>query len=147
MQLGPVRARSTYYVERMQDTLAACAWWGDVAIRARLLRPHLRRAAGPPHLALLAWYFPPSVTGGTYRPTSLSRRCAEFGWRVSVIAGPGHRRPERGRHLPAAELARGCQDPPGEPSGHRSEPAMRAGHRRGLREHAGDCVPRPPGLS
>ena len=88
MQLGPVRAQFIYYVERMQDTLAACAWWGDVAIRARLLRPHLRRAAGPPHLALLAWYFPPSVTGGTYRPTSLSRRCADFGWRVSVIAGP-----------------------------------------------------------
>ena len=35
MQLGPLRARSTYFVRRMRDTLAACAWWGNVAIRAR----------------------------------------------------------------------------------------------------------------
>jgi glycosyltransferase involved in cell wall biosynthesis len=37
---------------------------------------------------LLAWYFPPTIFGGTYRPLSVARYAAEAGLRVSVIAGP-----------------------------------------------------------
>lgn len=40
------------------------------------------------HLLLLAWLFPPTVSGGVYRPLSFARRAADLGWQVTVIAGP-----------------------------------------------------------
>lgn len=39
-------------------------------------------------LLILAWLFPPVVSGGVYRPLSFARYAAENGWRVTVIAGP-----------------------------------------------------------
>ncbi|AWI79763.1 hypothetical protein CEW87_10505 [Parazoarcus communis] len=43
---------------------------------------------GNRHLLLLAWLFPPTVSGGVYRPLSFARRAADLGWQVTVIAGP-----------------------------------------------------------
>jgi len=38
-------------------------------------------------MLLLAWYFPPMVSGGTYRPLSLVRHGAALGWRFVVVGG------------------------------------------------------------
>lgn len=40
------------------------------------------------HLLLLAGLFPPTVSGGVYRPTALVKYGAQAGWRFSVLAGP-----------------------------------------------------------
>jgi glycosyltransferase involved in cell wall biosynthesis len=40
------------------------------------------------HLLILSWLFPPTVSGGVYRPLSFARRAAELGWQVTVVAGP-----------------------------------------------------------
>ena len=40
-------------------------------------------------LLLLAWEFPPAVTGGVYRPMSFAKYAAEASWKVTVLAGPG----------------------------------------------------------
>ena len=147
------------------DAAGACAGAVHLLRRAHAGHPGRLRVVGrcshPGSLAAPAcpdgcWSSPPGIAGVVFSadrhrrhvPTHLPVATVRRVWVARLChRWPGHRRPERCRHLPAAELARGCQDPPGEPSGHRSEPAMRAGHRRGLREHAGDCVPRPPGLS
>lgn len=43
------------------------------------------------HLLLLAWVFPPRISGGVYRPAALARYASRRGWRVTVIceAAPG----------------------------------------------------------
>lgn len=41
-----------------------------------------------PHLLLLAWLFPPKISGGVYRPLSFVRHAVERGWKVTVVAGP-----------------------------------------------------------
>ena len=38
-------------------------------------------------LLLLAWLFPPIISGGVYRPLSLVRYGTELGWKISVICG------------------------------------------------------------
>lgn len=43
---------------------------------------------GDKHLLILAWLFPPTISGGVYRPLSFARYAAERGWRVTVVAGP-----------------------------------------------------------
>ncbi len=40
------------------------------------------------HLVILAWEFPPAVTGGVYRPASFARYASEQGWEVTVVCGP-----------------------------------------------------------
>lgn len=47
-----------------------------------------RPAADTPHLLLLAWLFPPTISGGVYRPLSFVRHAASQGWKVTVVAGP-----------------------------------------------------------
>ena len=74
-----------YYAERLLDTCTAYARWGTISIGSNALNG--RRPSVDRHLALLAWWFPPCVTGGTYRPAALVKRAEEFGWRVTVIAG------------------------------------------------------------
>lgn len=37
---------------------------------------------------LLAWAFPPAITGGVYRPLSWARYSSCKGWNLSVLAGP-----------------------------------------------------------
>lgn len=51
-------------------------------------------------ICLLAWYFPPYVTGGTYRPAALARYGAEAGLRFTVMAAPFDGAPDpAGRYL------------------------------------------------
>ncbi len=62
----------------------------------RFILLHLHQLARPAgklrdygkHLVLLAWEFPPAVTGGVYRPTSLARYASQKGWEVTVVCGP-----------------------------------------------------------
>ena len=52
------------------------------------------------HVCLLAWYFPPMVTGGTYRPASLVKHGTDAGLEFTVIAAPLHQDPsEASRYL------------------------------------------------
>ncbi|MEZ5490782.1 MAG: glycosyltransferase [Gammaproteobacteria bacterium] len=49
---------------------------------------------------LLAWLFPPKISGGVYRPVSLVRYGKERNWRVNVISGAYHGDPtEAGNYL------------------------------------------------
>lgn len=63
-------------------------------------------------VCLLAWYFPPAVTGGTYRPASLVKYGTEAGLKFTVIAAPLYREPAKAgqylvRQLPSsAEVIR-----------------------------------------
>lgn len=40
------------------------------------------------HLLLLAWAFPPDVSGGVYRPLSIVKYCLNTDWEITVFAGP-----------------------------------------------------------
>lgn len=52
------------------------------------------------HVCLLAWYFPPMVTGGTYRPASLVKYGTEAGLKFTVLAAPLYEPPsEAGQYL------------------------------------------------
>lgn len=64
------------------------------------LRPRRRRPAGVapprrPRLLLLVEHFPPSVSGGVYRPLSFAQHAAESGWDVIVVSSglPHHTGP------------------------------------------------------
>lgn len=40
------------------------------------------------HLLLLAWAYPPDISGGVYRPMSVVHAATRLGWRVTIISGP-----------------------------------------------------------
>jgi len=78
-------------------SIAASRWMANEASSA------LGRGARRPHpqaptALLLAWFFPPVVSGGTYRPLSLVRYGARLGWQFAVL---GSSRPTSaaGEHL------------------------------------------------
>lgn len=61
---------------------------------------------GPrPHLLLLAWWFPPKISGGVYRPLSFVRRACEAGWDVTVVAAPFKEAPSAAGKYLADQLA------------------------------------------
>jgi glycosyltransferase involved in cell wall biosynthesis len=66
-----VQAASRYVRQRIQ-----CA-------RGSTLQPGEK-----PHLLLLAWWFPPKVSGGVYRPLAFVRQACEAGWDVTVVSAP-----------------------------------------------------------
>ncbi len=47
-----------------------------------------RKATHGKRILVLAWEFPPKVTGGVYRPASFVRHAHECGWEVFVVTGP-----------------------------------------------------------
>ena len=49
---------------------------------------HGRKCSNEKHLLLLAWEFPPVISGGVYRPMSFVREGVRRGWKVTVAAGP-----------------------------------------------------------
>lgn len=52
------------------------------------------------HLLLLAWWFPPELSGGVYRPLSIVRAAVQEGWDVTVVCGPDPERlSEAGQYL------------------------------------------------
>lgn len=70
-------------LKQLVDTGRCTSW---------LLRSGYRRVAtlpepARPHLLLLAWLFPPHISGGVYRPSALVKYARKRGWDVTVIAG------------------------------------------------------------
>lgn len=58
-------------------------------LAVRLLWPFENNPVGEnKNLLLLAWLFPPTVSGGVYRPLSIARTAIANGWEVTVVAGP-----------------------------------------------------------
>lgn len=52
------------------------------------------------HLLILAWLFPPTISGGVYRPLSFARYATTRGWKVSVLCFNDPASPtEAGRYL------------------------------------------------
>jgi glycosyltransferase involved in cell wall biosynthesis len=61
--------------------------WLATELSASIGRGARCSPADAPTMLLLAWYFPPLVSGGTYRPLSLVRHGATVGWRFVVVGG------------------------------------------------------------
>lgn len=73
-------------LKTLYETFRGYLWWGCVAwiCREKLVA---KPVVGEGHVALLAWTFPPAVSGGVYRPLSLARYSVELGWKISIISG------------------------------------------------------------
>jgi len=71
-------------LEAIRDTARGYAWLARTAMRGFGGHVGVRRR----HLLLLAWWFPPMISGGVYRSAALARYAVKRGWRVSVICGP-----------------------------------------------------------
>ena len=64
--------------------------WAGASAESRIGVLRKRRGSTAPerHLLLVAWIFPPEVSGGSYRPTSLVRYGKKMGWKISVLSSP-----------------------------------------------------------
>jgi hypothetical protein len=60
----------------------------SVEYRIGVLRKRRDSAVLERHLLLIAWSFPPKISGGVYRPTSLVRYGSKMGWNISVFSSP-----------------------------------------------------------
>jgi glycosyltransferase involved in cell wall biosynthesis len=88
------------WVQTAASTIAAYGWWARTAAAARLGHVGARRQGPGRTLALLAWYLPPVVSGGTYRPLALLRYASRLGWNVVAVSGQPWAPPdEAARHL------------------------------------------------
>ena len=77
-------------VKTAVDTFIAWTWWVNIWLRSRW-GYYARRDKHPSdarRLLLLAWWLPPSVSPGVYRPLSQIQYAAQLGWNVSVVSGP-----------------------------------------------------------
>lgn len=81
---GPM-AQTVGHVRTLADTAHAYAWLFGGALRVPKRKPEREPRR---HLLLLAWAFPPEITGGTYRPAGIVRYALRRGWSVTVVAGP-----------------------------------------------------------
>lgn len=70
------------------DTGLAYRAWFETEITSHA--DHWTRTGGShePRLLLLAWFLPPLLSGGVFRPTSFLRYGPEYGWQVSALSGP-----------------------------------------------------------
>lgn len=69
----------------LQATLSAYTQWAAVAAKqARVRRKVTSRSTGR-HLAVLVSDFPPTITGGVYRPLSIIQYACASGWRATII--------------------------------------------------------------
>lgn len=94
LQFGPVMLNTAINTAASGCHLLRCLWQGRTR-RWPAVQPDTQ-----PHLLLLAWVFPPAVSGGVYRPLSLARYAARAGWKVTVVCGPAPAIPsEAGRQL------------------------------------------------
>jgi glycosyltransferase involved in cell wall biosynthesis len=81
------------------DTIATYHSMGKTALASRVgyrfqqKSGNGRKPIKQRDLLLLAWLFPPIISGGVYRPLSLVRYGAELGWKLSVISGSGPDKP------------------------------------------------------
>ncbi len=88
------------YLRTALHTVFAYALWGWVELISNIQTRQRKSRSTARHTLLLAWALPPVVDGGVYRPTSFLKYGAEFGWKMSAIAGPqslAHE--EAGRYL------------------------------------------------
>lgn len=88
---------------RVIDAVRARRAWNRMLRLAMAGPDPLRSVAEGPEdedVCLLAWYFPPTVTGGSYRPAALARYGTEAGLPFTVISGPLYEDPSAaGRYL------------------------------------------------
>jgi glycosyltransferase involved in cell wall biosynthesis len=73
-------------LKNLKDTGLAYLAWGRVLGRCAFGAQSV--AGKRPKLMLIAWQFPPEVTGGVYRPLSLARYAEQNGWDVTVVSAP-----------------------------------------------------------
>ncbi len=78
-------ARSIDAIRRVGNSLALYAEWIGLECRAALAIVKSRDKPGNRHMVLLVDQFPPSESGGVYRPASFARYGDESGWRVTVL--------------------------------------------------------------
>ena len=91
------------FARGLVDALPARLRWRRMLTEARREHRPLPPLDGG-HVCLCAWYFPPTVTGGTYRPAALAKYGSEAGLDFTVISSPLFRKPSAaGRYL-AAQL-------------------------------------------
>ena len=74
------------HLQTIWQTMRCYVRLGLAQILAR--RPVIRSSGANSHLVILAWQFPPDITGGVYRPAALARYAQKSGYRVTVFAGP-----------------------------------------------------------
>ena len=78
------RSEPVLNIYTMMDTARSYAWLARTALTRRAKRENAPRRS----LLLLAWLFPPQISGGVYRPAALARYAVERGWQVTVVCGP-----------------------------------------------------------
>lgn len=76
------------YLKSAIDTVSAYKLWMEVAARSKLGHRRRTRLSTNRHVALIAWFFPPSNDVGALRPTYFVKYGTEFKWKTSVISGP-----------------------------------------------------------
>lgn len=83
--------RFPYLVRRLQhkfSTEFAYLALAHIFIKSILVSSFRKRPKSKKNLLLLAWLFPPMISGGVYRPTALVKYARKTNWNISVIAGP-----------------------------------------------------------
>ena len=76
------------FLNTLSDTLIAYRMWAEVATRSRWGSRKRRNDCTRKHVCLLAWAFPPYVSGGVYRPTSLVKYGTDLGWTTGRVHEP-----------------------------------------------------------
>lgn len=71
---------------RVVETFLTLAWWTRFEITAALRRSTRHRGEDSRHVLMMVGAFPPTVTGGVYRPLSLARHARDNGWQMTVFA-------------------------------------------------------------
>jgi hypothetical protein len=84
---GVICVRSRF-IRKLRNAARTTAQWVRLEWETRTGR-HAVPPAAPdgPDVLLLAWFFPPMLSGGTYRPLSLVKHGSELGWRFCVLGG------------------------------------------------------------
>lgn len=80
------------FINTFYNTLKSYYWYFDLECRSRISTSK-QFSNKNRHLVLLAWKFPPAISGGVYRPLSLVRYGVEMGWKITVISGPLQEKP------------------------------------------------------
>lgn len=80
-----MRGRIGGAVTRVGNSVAAYADWFALECRGACTSATPRENRGHPHALLLVEQFPPSESGGVYRPASFARYASESGWSITVM--------------------------------------------------------------
>ena len=69
-------------------TVIAYAWWGGVELETWTRRRGKKSRPIGRHVLLIAFYLPPAISSGSFRPASFLRYGSKLGWRLTAISGP-----------------------------------------------------------